>query len=353
VAGHVVAPVVGAFLIAAAVTPVMEFETDVPQFPVVWYWPALVGMLVFAFALIRRLSDRTTATTEAAAVFVLLRRAGVGFLGLLGHSSPTVMPTVAAALAFDLSARREAGRTTMAAVTAVTVVVTHTVAHAWQPAGLTFGAMDVVVGALLAVVTAWLALAAAGLGASGAGRTATSLRRASTITTAVAVMMVGLAGAATAHDPGQGDEVASVTLVAARSGDHIDLALRSDDGTCAGWDAGEVLARRAGRIHAAPLVAEPGCRFSGAVTVDAPGRWFVYAELDVDDHRTEAWIPVEHEHGPQVKATELYTPAVRSSWTPQVVAGIVLYALVLGIFAAVAVVFRRAANPRTGRAVRR
>jgi hypothetical protein len=129
--------------------------------------------------------------------------------------------------------------------------------------------------------------------------------------------------------------------------DRIELVVQSREDSCADWKPQEVLARRAGRTHSAPLVANGGCRFSGAVTVDDPGRWFVYAELDVHGRLTEVWIPVEHPS--QAKATELYAPTVRSSWTPQVVAGSVLYAVVIAIFAAVASVFRRAAtHPEPG-----
>jgi hypothetical protein len=337
-----VAPVVGAFLVAAAVTPVMEFETDVPQFPVVWYWPVLVGMLVFAFGLIRRVSARPWATTEAAAVYVALRLVVVGFLALLGHSLPTVMPTFVVAWGFDLAVRRRASRTTIAAVTTVAAVVSHAAAHAWQPAGLSFGAIDLAVGAVLGAGAAWLALTAVGIG-SPASRSQREVARRTSLTGATLVLLtLGMTGPAFAHDPGQGDEVAPVTLAASRTGDRIDLVLESDDGSCPGWQGVEVVARRAGRTHTAPLVAGDGCRFTGTVTVDDPGRWFVYAEVDVDDRLTEAWIPVEHDH--QLKATELYAPAIRSSWTPQVLAGVVLYGIVIAVFAVVAGVFRRAAT---------
>jgi hypothetical protein len=166
------------------------------------------------------------------------------------------------------------------------------------------------------------------------------VRRSTAATAAVAVALVALAGPAFAHDPGQGDEVAPVTLVASRAGDRIDLVLRGD-GTCVDWTPREVVARRAGRTHTAALVATGECRYAGSVTVDDPGRWFVYAELEVDGRVTEAWLPVEH--GQQSKETELYVPAVRSSWTPQVVSGAVLYALVIAVFVAVAATYRRAA----------
>jgi hypothetical protein len=301
-------------------------------------------MIVFAFSLIRRLSVRPWATAEAAAVYVVLRLAVVAFLAALGHSLPTVMPTVVAAGVFDVIARRGVSRLRLAFVTSMAVIGSHWVAHVAQPAGLWFRPVDLAIGAVLAVGAAWLALTATDTGHRRRPQARSATRRLSTTAAMLAVATVAFAGPAAAHDPGQGEEVAAVTLTATRLGDRIDLLVRGNEGGCAGWEPGEVLARRAGRTQVAPLVSEGGCVLSGAVTVDDPGRWFVYAEIEVDGRLTEAWIPVEHTR--QVKATELYTLTVRSSWTPQIVAGVVLYALVIAIFVAVAAVFRRAATTR-------
>jgi hypothetical protein len=339
---RLVGAVVGAFLIAAAATVVMEFEADVPQFPVVLYLPVAVGALTFVFGLIRRVARGPWAVTEAAGVYVLLRIGVLGFLAALGHSLPTAMPTVVAAWAFDLSVRHSGRRTVVALVTAVATVSSHGAAHVLQPAGLAFTTAEVLIGVVGGAALAWGALAATGL-----GRVRTPLRGARVATAAVLVLVfAGMAGPAFAHDPGQGEEVAPVTLDSRRAGDEITLHVTADRGSCAGWEPVAVLARRAGRVEAAALEVNGDCWFQGTLTVDDPGRWFVYAEFDVGGQRTETWLPVDVPR--HSKNTVLYVAPNGEAHLVQVVAGVLLYLLVALILAGVVVTYRRAgsAGPR-------
>jgi hypothetical protein len=332
--------VIGGFLIAAAVTVVMEFETDVPQFPVVLYLPVTTAALTFAFGLIHKASTRAWAVTQAAVVYMTLRIGVVGFLAALGHSLPTVMPTVVVAWAFEVALRSGARRWAVATATAGAAGVSHTIAHVLQPAGLSFTLQEVAAGLLAGAVGSWVLLSALGL-----GRTSRAAGRA-VAAGLLALAVVVPAGPAVAHDPGQGAEVASVRLETTRTGDRIRLDVGA--GACRGWEPVRVVARRAGRSPSGTLKVAEGCRFTGTVTVDDPGRWFVYAELRVDGRLVEAWLPIEH--GPHAKDTVLYVPAGDGVHALQVLAGAVLYLLVLAILAAVVLAFR--SNGRGGGGVR-
>jgi hypothetical protein len=353
---HVARPaavVVGAFVIAALVTVVMEFETDVPQFPVVLYLPVSVAALTFAFALVHVASDRAWTVTAAAAVYMGMRVGVVGFLAALEHSLPTVMPTVVGAAAFEVAARRRWTRWPLAAVTAAAIAGSHAAAHRLQPGGLTLTAWEVASGALVGVLLAAAALAAVGVGTPQ--RIARHGRAVGAATTLVALLLLVPMGPAFAHDPGQGDEVAPVTLQATRHGDRIEVEVAALDGRCDGWEPERVLARRAGRTPTGPLEQVEGCRFIGSVAVDDPGRWFVYTEFSVGGRPTEAWMPVED--GSHRKATALYVAPGEGPPLVQFLAGVALYAVVAGIFAAIALAYRRAdasaGDGRGGRAAER
>jgi hypothetical protein len=326
--------VIGAFLIAAAGAAVMEYEADVPQFAVVWYLPALLAGLTLTFALIHKAVSSGWGVTAAAGVHMLIRTGVLGFLAALGHSLPTVMPTVVPALAFEAALRRGWTRGRVAGAVTVATVVSHVPAHALQPAGLSFTAADVVVGALLGGISARWVLALVQL-----GRTPTT-RRISRLGVP-ALLLTGLgswsAAPASAHDPGQGVEVAPVHLQGARVGDVIQLTV--DGEACESWSPVRLVARRGGETLIAPLEDRAACTFVGEVAVGDPGRWFVYAEIDVDGRRTEAWIPVRR--GSQEKRTDLYVSSDGGPHGVQVVSGALLYGVVLAILAAVVVAYRR------------
>jgi hypothetical protein len=332
-------PVVGAFLIAAAVTTVMEFEADVPQFPIWSYWPVLLGALSLSFGLIRRGSGSVWAATQAALAYVVLRIVVLGFLAGLGHSLPTVMPTVVAAVGFDVVVRRGAGRLGVALVTGVATVASHWIAHHLQPAGLTFAVRDVVLGGVLGLVVVWLAVAATGTG-QHAGRPTRPQRAA--VLSLLLVTATGWPAPALAHDPGQGEGLLPITLRAERVAGEVTVTATVPSHDCTLLEPGRLVARRAGQVRTAPLTGS-GCRYTGTIMVDDAGLWFVYAELTVAGLRAESWAPVRD--GSITKDTELYVAPARTSRLGQVAAGIVLYLVVLAILTAVVRTYRRAAVP--------
>jgi hypothetical protein len=337
---HMVTVAIGAFLIAAMTTVVMEFETDVPQFGIVWYLPVSTAALTFAFGLIDRATTRPWLATQAAAAYLVLRVGVIGFLGLLGHSLPTVMPTVVAAWAFELARNRDLPRWAIAALTTVATVGSHVTAHAVQPAGLTFTPQDIAAGASMGFAAAWAVLSVIGTGRPRPAAVPMAAGRATMLGLAVAGMVTAGAAPALAHDPGQGDDVAAVVLDARRQENRIDLEIAAPAGSCQRWEPLQVVARRAGKELVAPLTSLDGCRFAGTVTVDDPGRWFIYAEVAIDGRLAEAWVPIVQD--PVRKETVLYVAGGNDVHVIQVVAGAALYLLVFGIFGAVVVAYRRA-----------
>jgi hypothetical protein len=330
--------VIGAFLLAAAGTVVMEFEADVPQFPVVAYLPVHIASLTFAFALIRRVSGRAWAVTDAATVYLTLRVVVVGFLALLGQSLPTVMPTFVAAWVFDVTVQRGWRRSGIAVAVAAATAVSHGAAHALQPAGLTIRGWELVIGGLVGALAGAGALAAVGVGARSRARPSARLAGVGLL----GIVLLGLAAPALAHDPGQGDEVAPVGLTAIRDGSRIELEVTARTGGCNDWRPQQLVARRAGSTVTAPLWLVDGCRFGGQIEVDDPGRWFLYAEIDIAGERTETWIPVDQRE--QTKHSVLYPPPPSGTPVGQVVAGFGLYLLVLALLGVVTVTYRRTAD---------
>jgi hypothetical protein len=330
--------VIGAFLISAAGTVVMEFEADVPQFPVMTYLPVHIVSLAFAFALIRRVSDRTWTATCAAGVYVALRIVVVGFLALLGHSLPTVMPTFVSAWTFDVAVQRGWRRSGVASAVAIATALSHVAAHALQPAGLTISGWEIAIGGLVGAVAGTGVLAAVGVGARTQRPPVTRLVGVALLS----IVMVSPAAPALAHDPGQGEEVAPIELTTSRDGSRIELELTPRSEGCTDWQPRQIVARRAGRTAAAPLHRADGCVFRGAVAVDDPGRWFVYAEIDIHGEPAEAWIPVEP--GLHSKLSVLYPPPPTGTPVGQIAAGVVLYLLVFAILGGVTLTYRRAAG---------
>jgi hypothetical protein len=154
-------------------------------------------------------------------------------------------------------------------------------------------------------------------------------------------VLLGLAAPALAHDPGQGDEVAPVGLTAIRDGSRIELEVTARTGGCNDWRPQQLVARRAGSTLTGPLRSIGDCSFRGRIEVDDPGRWFVYAEIDIAGARTETWIPVDHPE--QTKQSVLYPPPPSGTPAGQVVAGVGLYLLVFALLVVVTVTYRRTA----------
>jgi hypothetical protein len=327
----------GALLLGSAVMPVLEFETDVPQFSEALYLPVLLAGALLAAAMLRLLVPGPLPVVRVVGIYVLLRVAITIGLAGLGRSTPDLPLAILGLAAVDLpwptaSARYAAG--------AAGVALTTWLASAAGLASVTAGAVAVV------AVPALVVFAAVLLAVTGRVR---SLGGAALIV----LLAVGVAAAvwprpAAAHDPGQGRPVAAVTLTGASDG-HGRLTITAETtDACVALTPARVVARRAGQTVTGALAATGQCRYAGTVSVPAAGRWFLYVQLRQVSHEVEAWLPVDAGHASRlVEHRELYQPTGRAPGTGpptgEVALGTLLYAVGLLILALTVLQVRRLA----------
>ena len=336
----------GALVLAAANFVVVEYDTDVPQFGSVWYLPVLALASSIAFALVRVTTPRPWRAGEAAAaqlVFVLLTGA---FLLSRGFDPPALPLLLGPALALDLAARRgwPAPRQTAAFVAAL--FAAYVPVRNWLGAGVELDAGDVLVGLPLAYFAAlpFLLLASDRSAARGA--------RAAAAAAVVAALPLLAPAAAVAHDPGQGEDAGSARLVVAAKDYRLTVSGALNRKTCPDLRSGALVARRAGVERRAPLRLAD-CAFRGAVSVDARGRWFVYAELHEDGRTVETWLPVDAGAGERRIAEAerfAYFPAERATASGELVGGAALYGAIFALLGSALLSLRRDGMPTATRA---
>ncbi len=314
----------GVLLLANAAAVVFEYEADVPQFSEVLYLPVLLVVEVAAVWVVRGVVPvRWPATTVVLGYAGLRLTISLGLLAL-GRSTPDLPLAVLGLAVLDLPLRRPAMRITAAVVT--------TAALAWAASAVSLAspaASDVAVVAAPAIGLGLLLLA---IGARSRGGLLVAA-----LLPAVALLVLGPPEPAQAHDPGQGQPVTSVRLVATTDA-RGEVVLTTGAGAhCDDLEPRAVTARRAGTTTTAPLTRAGDCGFRGRVRLTEPGRWFVYAEFDhAGTDRVEAWLPVEVGTPATAGASrELYRPAggERGVTATQVVLGGLVYAVGLGLLA--------------------
>jgi hypothetical protein len=329
----------GALLLGSAVLPVLEFETDVPQFNEALYLPVLLAGTLLAAAILRVLVPGPLPVVRAVGIYLLLRAAITIGLAGLGRSTPDLPLAILGLAAVDLPWRTATARY---AAGAAGVTLGTWFASAAGLASVAAGAVAVVAVPTLVVFAAVLFAAAARWRRLGGA----------------ALLLLGVAVVlwprpAAAHDPGQGRPVAAVTLAATSDG-HGTLTITAEPANaCGALTPGRVVARRAGRTITGALAAMGRCRYAGMVSVPATGRWFLYVELRQAGGGVEAWLPVDAGRaGWVVQRRELYQPAGRAQGaappTGEVASGILLYAAELLLLVLVVLQVRRLA--RTWRA---
>lgn len=322
------------FLAAAAVigalqAPVLEFDSDVPQFPVWTYLPVAVGGWLLGSVIIRRLLPGRGSLLGAAAVYTVLRVGIVALLAALDHSGTVVPPMLLlAALGemLDRAGLAERARVGVEAMGATAI---------W------FGWLQVVGGAATEVPASALpaAVAASVLAAVVVTALSGTLPRPSTLGTGaalalVAVLGVGVAGApdAAAHDPGQGRDTRAATLTVDRVDESsVAVDLQVGSGGCDALAPRRTVARRAGETRVGALDSSGRCRYRGTVEAGDRGRWFVYVELTDDGRDVELWAPLGGDEATVTVRRPLYEPPASSARNLQAIGGIVLYALVIGM----------------------
>lgn len=323
--------------------PVLEYDSDVPQFAVVWFLPVAALGVCIAAALLDDLLPEVWEATRAAVVYSVLRAATVGFLALTGFSL-TVVPPVAVLFGVDAFFRRRVLAMRLVTLGALTPLV-------WWPfLRLQADVTTVVPARLLPAGVALGALAGAAV-AIAHGDWRPRQRPATT----VAALVVGLALAPIvipggqapvwAHDPGQGAEVAEGLVTVTRSGSAARVTMLVS-ASCSELETVRTTARRAGRSLHGPLrrFDEAGrCRLDGRVDGLDEGRWFVYTELRDDRGRSlEAWLPVAP--GESSSAVRpLYAVPTKGSTATRDLAGAALLSVVAGLVVACLRLARQAA----------
>jgi hypothetical protein len=300
----------GALALGAYLIPVMEFESDVPQFRPALYLPVLAIGVVLALPVVRRLVGGRWPLTTAAAVYTVARTSIAAGLAVLGHSTAIIPPLLAAAVAADLVARRRRWLVPTAVV--VGLHVAYVPLLRLVPHGLRIEGTDLAGGFALSLLTA----AGAAMTSSLARPPRPASIAAVLIAVAVAATLADVRPAA-AHDPGQGVVRGGATFEIQVRDESIEVAVGLPPSVCGGGEV-TLIARRAGRSRRVPAHVTPDCRAAATLRVDETGRWFVY----VEHGRLESWVPVETGGMASITATrDLYErPPPPSRSTEAVVA---------------------------------
>ncbi|KMO73488.1 hypothetical protein [Mycolicibacterium chlorophenolicum] len=319
-------------LLGNAIAVVFEYETDVPQFSETLYLPIFLATGL-AVAWVARTAVPTHApVTTMVLGYAVLRLGIAAVLAILGRSGPDLPVAVLGLALVDLPLARAVQRYAAGAVGASVL------GWAAAAAGLSSQSPDAVsVVAVPTIVAGALIVAAGGFGSRG-------VRVAEAVMAMIAVAVTFAPAPARAHDPGQGASRGPIELAAISDGAHsISMRATVSDG-CAGLAASRLVARRAGVTVSGVLRAEPGCVFSGRITVPAGGRWFVYVELLRDGQILESWLAVPAGRSAHIVGIrELYLPvrAGTADRPVQIAAGAVLYLLGLTLLVAAANAVRR------------
>lgn len=306
-------------VIGALQVPVLEFDSDVPQFPAWTYLPVAVGGWLVAAAVIESVVDGPRLLPRTALAYTALRAAIALGLAGLDHST-SVVPPVLVLVGVRGVARLVPGRFRLAVEAGAGVLVWALWLAVAGEAGTAVGGRD--------LVAAWLLVTVSGLAVSGA---ASSGARGAVVATVLVVFGFAgpVAGKAAAHDPGQGDEVAPATLSVTRTdrGAAVRLVL---DGECTAVVPGRVVARRAGTVVTGPLRATGPCRFEGRLPVGRSGRWFVYAELADGSGPIELWAPLDDTEEDVLVERSVYRPPEGDPGGAAVAGGALLYTASVG-----------------------
>jgi hypothetical protein len=309
-----------ALLLGAALIPVMEYETDVPQFSMMWYLPVQTLGSVLAFTIIKTVTQTKWGVVKASIVYTLLRGLIFVILFASAHSTPIIPPILASAIIFDaLMQLRWSSLLRAFVYSTVTFII-----YALYLIAFYNGFEQTIPTLLLGI--------AISIGIVGVVLTLDHqlyVKHLSLI--AAPLILIGSllpVQTALAHDPGQGEDVASIQLSARSTNTEVEIVAEIENQNCDGLTPIAVVARRAGETLRAGLRPNESCTFEGMINVTTEGRWFIYTEFQTENDIIEAWLPVVigDQEGTFQKITTLYKPPQVSASSPQLIAGIVLYA---------------------------
>lgn len=329
--------VAGAAVLAVAAVPVLEYDTDVPQFDLVFYLPALAAGSAFALGLVRTLSDEQWAATKVALVYTAIMAAIALVLDAGGMPGSIVPLVVLPAAALDLIRRRRLAASLSGAVFAAALFAAYIPYLNWLLSGPFLDLADIGFGLLLAMAAAAAGLGLAALARPGEG----SGRRMPGVPAAIALLAsLAFAAPALAHDPGQGEEVMTANLVGRSDNGVAQLVVRPDH--CPDTVPVRLVARRAGEELESPLRRAGKCELAGTIGLPDRGRWFVYAELEHEDELVETWLPLETDGDiRREESRSVYVPPDTDDTWIKRVAGVLVYLLLLGVLVAIPLIARR------------
>ncbi|QXC60621.1 hypothetical protein KSP35_20220 [Aquihabitans sp. G128] len=322
-------------VIGALQIPVLEYDSDVPQFSVLWYLPVASLGLCLALALIDDLWPGRWRPLQAAALYTALRAIVATGLPSAGFSGSFV-PPILLAVGVAASVGHRPLRLRLAVAACLTPLI-------WWPALQAQADVAALVPLDQLPLAVALSLAAATLVGwiHGDWSFAPQVRSIGFKSLLVAFMAMVAMGAAadqaTAHDPGQGTERSIANMNVTRSTAVASISLTVPE-PCDGLTPTRSVARRSGVVLTGPLRSSPSpdrsCQFVGKISGMSAGRWFVYVEfVDTSGQKLEAWVPVK-EHQTTSQRRSLYVPPAATSGSGQLLAGAVVLLLVAGLVVA-------------------
>ena len=335
-----------ALVLAVLLAPVQEYESDVPQFAVVWYLPVLTAGCALAFVLTRAVSPQNWSVTKVAALYTGLRIGIVVFLKGVGFSLPIVPPVLIPAILFDLIAKTRLSPKLRATCFALAVYATYAPTLNYLIEGIALDLVDVVVGFPLAAFVSWIVLALA-----TSPRLSLQYRPIVNFLF-IATFLLLLPDKAFTHDPGQGREVGQVRMIANQQVFTTGFTAHLlDMNQCDHFKPKGLVARRAGVTLTVPLHRVADCRFQAEIRLPERGRWFVYIELINNGRGVESWLPVTAGKSSVrfEKIGSLYEPPSSSGSLVEILSGIFLYGINFALFGVTMVAFRRLNDNETPR----
>jgi len=304
-------------VIAAAGFSAVEYDTDVPQFSVLWYLPVLGFASAIALSIVRVASPVRWAATGSALLYLAFILVVSGVLALLEFLPPALPLLALPALVVDIGSRRGWHPALIAAAFTAALFGSYVPVRNLLGEGVEISATDVALGLPFTALACWLVFAVA----FGGGP------RGKALAGATAIGALILPAAALAHDPGQGESAGTAEVALEREGASVEISVEPEQDLCEETDPVAVVARRAGEVVRAPL-ADAGCRFQGVVELPDEGRWFIYAEMRREGQALETWLPISVGSGPSEVAEEdryVYEPPDSAGGAGETIASIAIY----------------------------
>ena len=325
-----------AVLLGAGELVVLEYDTDVPQFSESLHLPLVVALGLGVAWIFRSVSGPRPRFAWSVLGYLTLRLAFLVVLAATGWIAPDLPIALLGLLLLDLPARTWPARWPLAAMA---VVALQALASATGISSVSLRPTLLAAALLVPVLMAVLVMS---LFRNRAARTSAAL-----IILAAAAALA--APPARAHDPGQGDEIATAEMSVHAQGDNgLAVQIRRFEAVSTADVAPvRLLARRAGQTVSGPLARDDDT-LGGTIQLPSSGLWLVYGELRVDDRAVEIWLPVQLDDPPATERRPVYVPAGAATRpASEYIAGAGLLAVGLGLVGwAAAAVRRRAAKER-------